>query len=228
MPPPIRGTWRHSMILGRAKSGPKILESKARLNGHEKTHNNQVYALSCDCCGLCNRHWWHDTFRKRRIVCHELLLGGWQDRLPLQKSLHTHCKGSPSHPIVRWWLIRFSQIMMLCLSPCKERVSVINGKNTKYKKTKSALIKVGGWTIIRSLWLHSFLHFWPLFGYFAVFTSTTYYLNLLVTCTYRQLHLKSHSLWGLQQNLIAGATFKLNDLPSYILNLIAPEPKGKF
>ena len=35
---------------------PKILESKARLNGHEKTHNNQVYALSCDCCGLCNRH----------------------------------------------------------------------------------------------------------------------------------------------------------------------------
>ena len=105
-----------------------------------------VYALSCDCCGLCNRQWWHDTFCKRRIVYHELLLGGWQDRLPLQKSLHTHCKGSPSRPNVRWWLIRFSQIMMLCLSPFQERVSVINGKNTKYKKTKSALIKVGGWT----------------------------------------------------------------------------------
>ena len=142
-----------------------------------------VYALSCDCCGLCNRQWWHDTFCKRRIVYHELLLGGWQDRLPLQKSLHTHCKGSPSRPNVQWWLIRFSQIMMLCLSPCKERVSVINGKNTKYKKTKSALIIVGGWTIIKSLWWHSFfLHFWPLFGYFAAFTSTTYYLNLLVAC----------------------------------------------
>ena len=36
-----------------------------------------------------------------------------------------------------------SQIMVLCLSPFKERVSVINGKNTKYKKTKSALIKGG-------------------------------------------------------------------------------------
>ena len=118
-----------------------------------------VYALSCDCCGLCNRQWWHDTFCKRRIVYHELLLGGWQDRLPLQKSLHTHCKGSPSRPNVWWWLIRFSQIMMLCLSPFKERVSVINGKNTKYKKTKSALIKVGGWTIIRSLWWHSFFAF---------------------------------------------------------------------
>ena len=122
-----------------------------------------VYALSCDCCGLCNRHWWHDTFRKRRIVCHELLLGGWQDRLPLQKSLHTHCKGSPSRPNVRWWLIRFSQIMMLCLSPFKERVSVINGKNTKYKKTKLALIKVGGWTIIRSLWWHIFFCIFDLF-----------------------------------------------------------------
>ena len=143
-----------------------------------------VFALSCDCCGLCNRQWWHDTFCKRRIVYHELLLGGWQDRLPLQKSLHTHCKGSPSHPIVRWWLIRFSQIMMLCLPPCKERVSVINGKNTKYKKTKSALIKVGGWKIIRSLWWHSFFTFLTSCWLFcSLYNFTTYYLNLLVTCT---------------------------------------------
>ena len=184
MPPPIRGTWRHSMILGRAKSGNvncALRSSECAYSGsvfdwfHSNTFHtlavllffSLVYALSCDCCGLCNRHWWHDSFRKRRIVCHELLLGGWQDRLPLQKSLHTHCKGSPSRPNVQWWLIRFSQIMMLCLSPFTERVSVLNGKNTKYKKIKSALIKVGGWTIIRSLWWHIFFAFLTSFWLFC-------------------------------------------------------------
>ena len=75
--------------------------------------------------------------------------------------------------------------MMLCLSPFKERVSVINDKNTKYKKTKSALIKVGDEQSLEVCGGTSFFLciFDLLFGYFAVFTSTTYYLNLLVTCT---------------------------------------------